>query len=279
MPYLKSPLNYVGGKYKLLKEIIPLFPHDISTFVDLFGGGFNVGINVDAKRVIYNDINEKVVRILKSFKETSTENLLQEIHNYIDTFELSKENSEGFAALRNYYNTENDDPIVLYVLICHSFNYQIRFNRNGQYNMPFGKSKSSFNKSLEQNFVKFVDELHSGRYSFGCSDFTKINLNLLTEKDLVYCDPPYLGSNTTYNVGEGWTAENEQQLLNLLDMMNNKGIKFALSNNLKYKNKLLEDWMAKYNVIYIECNYGNCNYHLKDRDKGQEILVTNYSVA
>ena len=37
--YIKSPLNYVGGKYKLLNEIIPLFPNDINTFVDLFGGG------------------------------------------------------------------------------------------------------------------------------------------------------------------------------------------------------------------------------------------------
>ena len=37
--YIKSPLNYVGGKYKLLNEIIPLFPENINTFVDLFGGG------------------------------------------------------------------------------------------------------------------------------------------------------------------------------------------------------------------------------------------------
>lgn len=36
--YIKSPLNYVGGKYKLLK--VPLFPKNIHTFVDLFGGGF-----------------------------------------------------------------------------------------------------------------------------------------------------------------------------------------------------------------------------------------------
>jgi adenine-specific DNA-methyltransferase len=37
--YIKSPLNYVGGKYKLLDEIIPLFPTDIDTFVDVFAGG------------------------------------------------------------------------------------------------------------------------------------------------------------------------------------------------------------------------------------------------
>ena len=36
--HIKSPLNYVGGKYKLLDKIIPLLPRNINTFVDLFGG-------------------------------------------------------------------------------------------------------------------------------------------------------------------------------------------------------------------------------------------------
>ena len=54
--YIKSPLNYTGGKYKLLKQLIPLFPEKINTFIDLFGGGFNVGINVSANRIIYNDL-------------------------------------------------------------------------------------------------------------------------------------------------------------------------------------------------------------------------------
>ena len=50
MKYVKSCLNYTGGKYKLLPQIIPLFPEDINMFVDLFCGGCNVGINVNAKK-------------------------------------------------------------------------------------------------------------------------------------------------------------------------------------------------------------------------------------
>ena len=47
--YIKSPLNYTGGKYKLLEQIIPLFPPNIDTLVDLFAGGCNVTVNVEAK--------------------------------------------------------------------------------------------------------------------------------------------------------------------------------------------------------------------------------------
>ena len=75
--YIKSPLNYVGGKYKLLPQILPLFPKNIDTFVDLFGGGFNVGINVPAKEVIYNDLNLPVVQILEYIEIRPTKFLVK----------------------------------------------------------------------------------------------------------------------------------------------------------------------------------------------------------
>nr|UWI07174.1 MAG: D12 class N6 adenine-specific DNA methyltransferase [Bacteriophage sp.] len=39
MEYVKSPLNYTGGKYKLLPQLLELFPKQVNTFVDLFAGG------------------------------------------------------------------------------------------------------------------------------------------------------------------------------------------------------------------------------------------------
>ena len=46
-----SPLNYIGGKRKLLAQILPLFPTKISTFIDLFCGGCTVGLNVNAEKL------------------------------------------------------------------------------------------------------------------------------------------------------------------------------------------------------------------------------------
>lgn len=64
---IQSPLNYTGGKYKLLPQILPLFPKDIDVFVDLFCGGCNVGINVDCNWVIYNDLNENLLYLYNTF--------------------------------------------------------------------------------------------------------------------------------------------------------------------------------------------------------------------
>ena len=65
----KSPLNYTGGKYRLLPQLLSHFPYGEYTFIDLFGGGFNVGANVPYGRVVYNDKSAKVTRIISLFKK------------------------------------------------------------------------------------------------------------------------------------------------------------------------------------------------------------------
>ena len=64
----ESPLNYSGSKAKMIPFIKSMLPRQIKTFVDVFGGGFNVGINIDADKIIYNDINPFVVELIKSFR-------------------------------------------------------------------------------------------------------------------------------------------------------------------------------------------------------------------
>ena len=274
--YIKSPLNYVGGKYKLLPQILPLFPDKINTFVDLFGGGFNVGINVNADTIVYNDLESHVVELLKYLKETDTNRLLSEIDELINKYSLSKENADGFNELREYYNEENNSPIVFYTMICYAFNYQIRFNQNGKYNMPFGKERSSFNPSLRQKFIAFCDTLHNKNCMFFNVEFARFRFDELEKGDFVYADPPYFNSVAAYNEQGGWTEKHEQCLLANLDELNQRGISFALSNNLKYDNPLLDEWKSKYNVHYLNGDYSNCNYHKIDRSKDYEVLITNY---
>ena len=50
MIYSKSPMNYIGNKYRLLKQIQPLFPKQVNKFVDLFCGGCDITINVEASQ-------------------------------------------------------------------------------------------------------------------------------------------------------------------------------------------------------------------------------------
>ena len=149
--YIKSPLNYTGGKYKILKYILPCFPKTIGTFVDLFGGGFNVGVNVSADKIIYNDHNLFLSQMFKLFQDEGVD-IVNKIYSRIKEFDLSEENIEGYLALRENYN-KNKDILDLFILTCYSFNHQIRFNSHHEFNTPFGKNRSAYNKTIEENLI------------------------------------------------------------------------------------------------------------------------------
>lgn len=286
MDYIKSPLNYTGGKYKLLPQLLEIFPKEIDTFVDLFAGGGNVAVNVNAKHVIYNDLMWQVPEMLQEFKRVGVEECLQRIDYFIEAYELSKDNREGYLKLRERYNDDFNielsimDPIMLYTLICYSFNNQIRFNGKQEYNMPFGKNRSSFNPALREKFIAFVNRLQEIDIQFFSKDFRKLKIDGLKKSDFVYCDPPYLITVASYNENGGWGEQAERELLSKLDEIDKAGVRFGLSNVLESKGKentILKEWAKRYKVNYLEHTYSNCSYHKKDKEsKDVEVLITNY---
>ena len=83
---------------------------------------------------------------------------------------------------------------MFYAMLTHAFNYQIRFNKLGEYNMPFGKDRSSFNDALRTKFIEFVNELHNKEIKFTKKDFRALKIDNIKSGAYVYCDPPYLNT-------------------------------------------------------------------------------------
>jgi len=279
---VKSPLNYTGGKYKLLPQILPLFPKELGTFYDLFGGGFNVGVNVEAGRHIYNDKLHPITNLLRDMYQNDISTLLDNIDKYIADYGLAKTNKEGYLRLRSDYNAIPEPfrpSCALYVLIAHSFNHQIRFNKKGEFNLPVGNG--GFNPTLRKRFIAFVDKLQTLDVKFYSKDFRAFKVDAFDKRDFIYCDPPYLLSSATYNKNNGgWTERDEQDLYTFLDEIGGK-VKWAMSNVLDTKNKrhsLLESWVRKngYKIHYLNADYSNCNYQRKKYKPDVEILITNY---
>jgi DNA adenine methylase Dam len=280
---IKSPLNYIGNKYRILSQIQRWFPDDVNTMVDLFCGGCDVTINTQAKRHIANDINLYLIAILEEFKRRGETDTLAYIDDTIIRWQLSKENEQGYLEFRNYYNRTRN-PLDLYILMCYSFNYQFRFNSSHEYNNPFGRARSSFNDVMRENLVKMIAELHN--VEFSSIDFVDFDYDVLKEGDFLYADPPYLITCGSYNDGKrgfrGWGEDDEKTLYVILDRMNSKGVKFALSNVASHKgttNEILSDWVMDngYTMHHVDFNYDNCNYQSKNKEnKTDEVLIINY---
>lgn len=282
---IKSPMNYIGGKYKLLTQILSLFPSKINKFYDVFGGGANLSLNVDSEYVYYNDIVPYVSEVLKGMSETTADECVNKIKEIIDEYELSKTNIDGFKKLRDDYNAGRKDWLTFYTLMCYSFNYQYRFNNNHEYNSSFGQNRSCFSNTTEKKAKKAIERLNNIDIVFDNKDFRDVDLSNADENDLVYLDPPYLITCGNYNDGKrgfkGWNEQDDIDLMNLCDSLDSRGVKFAMSNvfeNKGNRNERLIEWSKEYKVYYINNTYNNSNYQSKDKGENTtvEVLITNY---
>lgn len=302
-----SPLNYTGGKGRLLSQLLPHFPTDIKTCVDLFGGGAVVGVNTPCQQLIYNDKLLELSHLLSWFNKASYDNILKEIQGVIVAYGLSETERYGYEAygcesskgvgiynrdayrrLREDYNHHVVTPFsrhaLFYALILYGFNHQIRFNQQGGFNNPVGKR--DFNASLRQKLQCFIEAWQAREVVCCAMDFEVLLQQYpLTPQDFVYVDPPYLISNAAYNTHlAGWSLADEQRLLNCLDTLHANGVRWLLSNVLSHKgqqNTILIEWLSQhqndYHVVTVVSSYRHTHYRSHgDSCETQEVIIYNY---
>lgn len=139
--YLKSPIFWAGNKYRLLSQLIPLFPKECDVFYDIFGGSGCVSGNYRGKiKTIYNEFNRKISMLYEIIKDADPDELIGGIERYVAEYGLSAGNKERYLKFREFYNNYNDDFVVLLTLSFYCFSYQMRFNASGGFNQPIGHS-------------------------------------------------------------------------------------------------------------------------------------------
>jgi DNA adenine methylase len=292
----------MGDKYKLLPEISKYFPKNINRFIEPFTGGGSVYLNTDANQYLLNDLDKEIVALHKFlinsannpeafFKKvtriTKTYNLSRSFVEDIVPKKLKKEfvktyyakfNKPGYLRLRDNFNKTKNDYAKLYVLLIYGFNRILRFNNEGNFNLPVGNV--DFNKNTASALNNYFETVKKKKIKFHTKDFS-IFLNEIKFKkdDFVYLDPPYLITFGEYN--KFWSEDREEELLDYLDLLSKKKVNWALSNVTEYtkkgeklENKILKNWMKKYTVKTIKSNY--ISFHDNQQKAINEVLVINY---
>lgn len=295
----RSPLFYVGDKYKLIGQIKKLFPDEINNFYEPFVGGGTVFLNIEANNYHLNDIDKNLINIHKFLLKNSNnpKSFFRNIEKIIYKYKLSRSykediipdslkrkwkktyfarfNKEGYEKLRKYINkNKENDPLILYTLLIYGFNRMLRFNSRGKFNLPVGNV--DFNKNVVNALNNYFDFVQGKKVYFTSKDFREfVSKKDYFKNDFLYFDPPYLITASEYN--KSWNQQSELDLFSTIDGLNKKGVKFALSNVTHYngnKNNLLIDWMKQYKTHNIKSNY--INYHDNKKKSIKEVLITNY---
>lgn len=276
----QSPLNYTGNKFNIIDEIIESLPTGkMDTFVDVFGGGFNVGINIEASSLIYNDINPFVVSLIESFKKYDTYEYIKYIRKLEKQYNLLDIDSGGYAFLREKYNSTpipQRDPRMLFVLIMYGFNQQIRFNSAMEFNNPIGMRW--FNDRMLEKFISFSRRIKQSEVKFFSNDYSNLIKYPFSGNPFYYFDPPYLLTTGSYNDGsrgfKGWNKKLEVEFFDVLTgkLGHSRWMLSYVDSHKGIKNDYFINWLNNHSFKIYKLD--GIRGHAGSRRN--ELLVMNY---
>ena len=145
-------------------------------------------------------------------------------------------------------------------------------------------NRSSFNDNMRNNTIAFQPKLQN--IKFTSVDFKTFDLSQYNENDFLYIDPPYLIANADYNTGRtaklSWNELDEKAIHEFLNTANELGLKWAMSNFIKHKNKInkiTEEWARtnNYNIYNIKADYSKLTTKAERiTEPTLAVLITNY---
>jgi site-specific DNA-adenine methylase len=276
----RSPLGYQGNKFKLLPELLPELGKP-SVFHDVFGGSATVALNmVDrADRVCYNEYDRQIFRVMKRLADRRTKTTVKRVIRIAESNGLSSLAEEEYYAFREVAK-RYDLPLFYFIVSKFSYCNLLRFSSKGC-NIPFGHGRlkgglraSAYTMLNAVRSISRISEFHNLSYL----QYVKHAIAKADGSHVFYFDPPYLASGANAYKGH-WTLADEQRLLDMLDYMNRKGLRWVLSNVFEHRghhNKTLVDWSGDYKVIYPD--FGKKKAYNLDRARKNGKSVDNKTV-
>lgn len=270
----KPPLKWAGGKRQLIHEIIKRIPDDHRRYYEPFFGGGAVFFEISPSDAILNDFNSELINFYTVLRHQPHE-LVSILRTYIN-------DEESFYKIRNldrdkvtFDKLSNVERAArTYYLNRTCYNGLYRVNRNGEFNTPFGKYKNT-DFVNEEDILRASELLSSNNVRLLTGDFSEAVASA-TAGDFVYLDPPYddLGNDTSFAsyTKVGFDRDEQIRLKETCDKLNDKGVKFLLSNSAT---PFILDLYSKYNVEIVKARR-SINSKASGRGVIDEVLVSNY---
>ena len=207
------PIKCQGIKTKLVPFIAEkAIMDEDGVWIEPFVGTGVVAFSLAPQRALLVDKNQYIIKMYQGIQNgTLTSKLVREFLEYHGSI-LEKRGAEYYLEMRDEFNM-NGDPLYFLFLNRSDFNGMIRFNKKGQFNVPFCQKPNRFAKAYITkicNQVSNVAKVMDGKdWRFECGHW-QTAFESATERDYIYLDPPYIGRDTSY-VGE-WPEEEAEEL-------------------------------------------------------------------
>lgn len=296
MDVVRPFVKWAGGKGSLIPQITKYYPFElkngrIEKYVEPFVGGGAVLIDILQKYEVQEayafDINKDLINCYNVIK-FNVEDLIQKLEKKEKEF-LSLDNEKRknyFYDVREEYNSyvldaepnvKRASEFIFLNRTC--FNGLYRVNRNGKFNVPFGKYKNPTicDSSNLRNLSKLIKDV-----LFEYGDYTKSE-ELIDAHTFVYFDPPYRPlsdtSGFTSYTKEDFNDEKQKELAEYFNLLSTRNAKLMLSNsnpkNVDSNDNFFEDIYRGFNINEVSAKR-MINSNSEGRGEISELLITNY---
>ena len=277
MRIIVPPIKSQGIKTKLVPWIQALVPDVSGKWIEPFLGTGVVAFNSGFRKALLNDTNPHVICFYQGVK--NREITPQGVRAYLEKEgeQLKKAPEQGYAhfrAIRDRFNVTHD-PLDFLFLSRAGFNGMMRFNRNGEWNIPFCKKPARFSRSY---ITKIVNQVHDvacliqPSWTFTVGNF-EATIEQAEKDDVIYCDPPYIGRYVDYY--GGWTEESERKLFDLLSTTPAKFILSTWHHNDFRRNPFIDSLWSKFNLVTRDHFY-HSGGKIENRQSIVEALAFNF---
>jgi DNA adenine methylase len=273
----KPFVKWVGGKRQLLEQFkeMDLYPPDgfdpiKGRYFEPFVGGGAVFFDLLPEKAFLSDLNNELVTTYNTIKNN--------VEELIISLKKHKKDKEYFLKIRFLNPKDLDDISVASRFIYLNrtcFNGMYRVNRQGIFNVPFGRNKNPL--ICDINNLRKVSRALKG-VEIKNQDYKEV-LKKAKSGDFIYFDPPYYpvsktASFTSYT-SEGFFDKEQIELRNTFKELSDKGCFVMLSNSdAPFINKIYSEIKG---VRITKIKAGRAiNSDASKRGKITEVLITNY---
>ncbi len=280
-------IKYRGGKSREVPRIVSHIPAFNGRYVEPFLGGGALFFHLQPCAAIVNDINSKLMGFYKGVRDdyAHLRQELDEVEHIYETnrkeFEAAKSIDPGrhaedkneaiYYEMRGMFNgllpKRYSDALLYYYINKTAYSGMIRYNANGEFNVPFGRYAhlGTSGVTMQHSCLLQRAELHN-------EDYSRI-LDLCRSDDFMFLDPPYDCTFSDYGNAQyrdGFDEDSHRRLAQDFANLSCKTLmvigRTSLTEEL-YRGRIIDEYEKSYAV----------NIRNRFKSSATHIIVTNYA--
>ena len=198
-------LKYRGGKSREIPRFVQYIPNNYNRYIEPFLGGGAVYFYLEPENAILNDLNVRLMTFYTQLRNNyplmrQQLDVIQHIYEVnqaayrrlkaqaVPEVRVPNENEELYYQMRELFNHPDDtylDGVLYFFINKTAYSGMIRYNNNGEYNVPFGRYPNLNTHLITQQHSDLLQNAELFNLDY------RAIFDMAEADDFIFLDPPY----------------------------------------------------------------------------------------